>query len=489
MLRRLLTILFLLDPGAASLLAGEPPNTDKIVTTATSDLHVDPTKGDDANDGRTQAVKTIKRAVSLAQPGDTIHLATALYHESANLHGMKGEPNKPITLDGHGAVLDGSEPVHAADWEALGHGLFRKAHLMPHMENPSTQGAVIMRWFFLWDGKMNHMGRTSKGPSAPLKKPADLQPGEWTYVKEEDAFYLRIPPGQELDAAKIRAPIRDAGVAESGGTQHVIVRNLITSHVYNDGYNIHGSERDCVFENIAAIECGDDGFSAHEDAECRIDGYVSIGNSTGLCDTVSSITHYRNLFIKDCLGYDVFFIGDSPHSIENGLVISSAHNAVSLGRHVDRTQKGPAAILFRNVRVQRVGGPQEVRVTRDAKLTARQCTFSGLNVQLSVGGEMNAEKCLFNGEPKPEIILAQNTLWLSEENVYDIAGVKMDKTTFTEKTFKDFQHLSGGDKTSHWGASGPEIKEAGADEVTMKKLEATAEDIVQRWRALEASQP
>jgi hypothetical protein len=454
-----------------------------------ADIHVNPTRGDDASDGSSKPVKTIKRAISLAKPGDTVHLTTALYHESADLHGKKGEPGKPITLDGHGAVLDGSEPVRAANWEALGNGLFRKVHLMPHMENASAQGAVMMRWFFLWNGKMNHMGRTSKGPSAPLKKPADLQPGEWTYAKEEDAFYLRLPPGQDLDAANIRAPIRDAGVAESGGTQHVIVRNLITSHVYNDGYNIHGSERDCVFENIAAIECGDDGFSAHEDAECRIDGYVSIGNSTGLCDTVSSITHYRNLFIKDCLGYDVFFIGDSPHSIENGLVISGAHNAVSLGRHTDRTQKGPSAVTFTNVRVQRVGGPQEVRVTRDAKLTARQCTFTGLNVQLSVGGEMNAENCVFNGEPKPEIILGQNTLWLCDGNSYEVASLKMDKVTFTEKNFKDFQHLSGGDKTSRWGMTGPEVKNAGADEAAMKKLEAAADDVVKRWRALEASQP
>ena len=60
--------------------------------------------------------------------------------------------------------------------------------------------AVISRWFFLWDGKMNHMGRTSKGKSAPLKKPAELQAGEWTYVKDEDAFYLRLAPGQALDA-------------------------------------------------------------------------------------------------------------------------------------------------------------------------------------------------------------------------------------------------------------------------------------------------
>ena len=199
-------------------------------------------------------------------------------------------------------MLDGSEPVHAADWESLGGGLFRKVKLMPRMDD-----AMLARWFFLWDGKMNHMNRTSKGPSASLKKPADLQRDEWTYVKDEDAFYILLASERSLDAANIRYPARSSGVIESIAGSHLTVRNVVATHVYNDGYNIHGAQRDMVFENIAAIECGDDGFSAHEDGDCRIDGFVSIGNSTGMCDTVSSVTHFRNVFIRDCLGYDVFF--------------------------------------------------------------------------------------------------------------------------------------------------------------------------------------
>ncbi|MEI9897947.1 MAG: hypothetical protein WDN28_29840 [Chthoniobacter sp.] len=64
------------------------------------------------------------------------------------------------------------------------------------------------------------------------------------------------------------------------------------THVYNDGYNIHGKCRDCVFEHIGAFECGDDGISAHDDCQYRVDGLVSIGNSTGIADTVDSITEY-----------------------------------------------------------------------------------------------------------------------------------------------------------------------------------------------------
>jgi hypothetical protein len=394
------------------------------------DLRVDPKAGDDAADGVAAPVKTIKRAIRLAQPGDTVHLATARYFESADLSGKHGEPGKPITLDGHGSVLDGSEPVRAADWEALGGGLFRKVKLLPR-----TDDAIVGRWFFLWDGKMNHMGRTSKGKSAPLKKPADLQPGEWTYVKDEDAFYLRLAEGQGLDGAAIRYPARSSGVAEGGRGSHLTVRNVIATHVYNDGYNIHGEQRALVFENIAAIECGDDGFSAHEDGECRIDGFVSIGNSTGMCDTVSSITHYRNVFIRDCLGYDVFFIGDSAHSIENAIIESSAQRALEIAQHTDREQKGPCSVVLKNVIFRRPGKPQEIRVGRNATLKMEHCTFLGMGLPKVKAGEIEGWKNVFSTEPPPDFLVIPP-------------------------------------------------KDAGADPASLKPIGQMAEDVLRRWREM-----
>lgn len=134
----------------------------------------------------------------------------------------------------------------------------------------------------------------------------------------------QAPFGQTLAAARIRFPALANGVAQSGAGSWQIVRNLTCAHFYNDGFNIHGAQRHQIFENIAAIECGDDGFSAHEDAHCQVRGFTSIGNATGLCDTGSSVTHYRDLFIRDCGGYDIYFIGDSPHSVENALIESRA---------------------------------------------------------------------------------------------------------------------------------------------------------------------
>lgn len=440
--------------------------SESLGTASPRSLQVSPATGADKQDGITKPVKTIARAIKLAQPGDTIHLTPGTYFESADLSGKHGSPGKPITLDGHGAVLDGSELVHAADWEALGSGLFRKVKLMPHMD-----AAILGRWFFLWNGKMNHMGRTSKGPSLPLKKPEDLQPNEWTYVQAEDAFYLRLPEDQGLDAANIRYPLRSSAVIESGGGSYLVVRNITGTHVYNDGYNIHGSERACVFENIAAIECGDDGFSAHEDAECDIDGFVSIGNSTGLCDTVSSVTHYRNVFIKDCLGYDIFFIGDSPHSMENVLVESGAAHTLEVSQHSDRPQSGPSTVSLRNVLIRRVGNKAgEVRVSKNAKLELGRCTFLGLNVTVTPGGDLTLNRCVLAGEPKPNVLLFAKTLWRGEGNCYDLATLRVDKTSFTAKTWPDFQKLMSGEAGSRWETLTSPPTDAGADEGSLKRL-------------------
>lgn len=352
-------------------------------------LNVHPETGNNGNDGVTAPVKSIARAVALAQPGDTVLLAPVTYYESVNLGSKAGLPDQPIIIDGQGATIEGSAPVKAADWESLGGGLFRKVNLVS-----TAGGSYVGRWFFLWDGRMNHMGRTSKGPSQPLKKVADLQAGEWTYVLEENAHYLKIPEGQTLDAANIRYPALANGVSLSRKGAHLIIRNITATHVYNDGFNIHGDQVGIVFENITAIECGDDGFSAHETAECRVDGFRSIGNSTGLCDIGSSVTHFKNVFIQGCLGHDVFFIGDTEHSMENVLIESSAAYCITVGQPAVQDSKGPCRASFKNVLVRRQEGlPGSLRVSAGCRVETEACTFVGLDVDVMTGGDLLMKNC------------------------------------------------------------------------------------------------
>lgn len=369
-----------------------------------SDLHVDPAKGNDANDGRAAPVKTIARAIKLAQPGDTIHLEPVVYRDFAGFYGKQGEPGKPITLDGHGATLEGSDPLDPAKWKEVAPGLFANDQMLPPRY---LDDAVLIRWFFLWDGKMNTMGRTSKGKKTPFKKVEDLLPGEWTFVEDKSreepgsrkvagTFYVKLPPGQKLADAKIAVPMRSAGVQLSGNNAHLVIKNITATHPYNDGFNIHGDCRDVVFENIRAIDCGDDGISAHESAEYRVDGLVSIGNSTGITDTVAAQTSYNHVFIAGCHAYDLFFINNGRYKVENAVVLSSSEHPLVVtaqpGEHCELT--------LENVLIRRIGKPEPGLVQKNALLRARRFTLE--NIDLKVLGETAFDDCLINGQPKPD---------------------------------------------------------------------------------------
>ncbi|EDY18093.1 hypothetical protein CfE428DRAFT_4229 [Chthoniobacter flavus Ellin428] len=379
-----------------------------------TEYYVDPAVGDDhANglaakpEGANGPMKTIARAIKAAKPGDTVNLAKANYKESAIFHNRAGEAGKPITLDGHGAMLDGADALNPDDWKEVSPGLFHNDNLL------RLDDAVIQRWFFLWDGKMNHMGRTSKGLRPDFKKPADLQPGEWSFIKDpaqngpngqiHGAFFVKLPPGQKLADAHIAAPIRSAGVAISGDNSWITIRNINATHVYNDGYNIHGKCRDVLFEHIGAFECGDDGISAHDDCQYKVDGLVSIGNSTGIADTGDSITEYDHVYIDGILGVDLLFFGANRHAIHNGVVLSHAHTVASV--YTAEPNTGKLSLTLDNVFIRRDVAPAEARVGKDATLDLQHVTMLGFHLLAVDDGKIIAQDTVFGLAPE------KNGLW------------------------------------------------------------------------------
>lgn len=345
-------------------------------------------------------VPTIAHAIKLAAPGDTIHLKPGkVYRDYAGFYGKKGESGKPIVLDGHGATLEGSDPLDLTQWTEEAPGHFTCAKLMP-----TFNGAMLVRWFFLFDGRMQRMGRVSKGRSAPFKAPDELKPGEWTFVQTsppakdhgeaiEGVFHLRLARGQTVTDANIAVPVRSAGVQFGGDNAHLVIRNLTATHPYNDGFNIHGACRDIVFENIRAIECGDDGISAHGSCQYRVDGFVSIANSTGICDTGMAQTSYANVFIADCAGYDLYFLDEGRYSLTNVVVLSSAQNPfVVTGRDT-----GDCRLTMENIYLRRLVEPGLGTIAARAVVSGKRCTIEGLD--LKVAGAASWENSLINGQP------------------------------------------------------------------------------------------
>ena len=418
------------------------------------DIYVDATTGDDRAtglapkmDGTNGPLRTLRPAIRRALPGDTIHLVphTEAYRDIAVFHDVHGEPGRPITLDGHGATLSGSEPLDPAQWVQVAPGLYRCDHLLP--EKLLTQdNAVVERWFMLFDGQMNHMGRSRKGKSLPLKKIAELQPGEWTYEVAKHAFYVKIDPAKKLAEYRIEVPLRSDGVQISGDCSHLVIRNVIATHVYNDGYGLHGKTRDVLFENIGAIECGDDGFSAHDDCDVVVDKFVSRRNSCGLANTGASHSVNRHLYLDGNLGTDLLFFGSDVQTITDSIVGCSGTYSL---RMWSDTFDGHCTVVLNNVLLERAGDTGPLKVWHNGILKMEHTTILGLPIEADCY-LVSLEHCLIGGQPTPEIGLSAATGWKADHNAYDLARLRVGSKTYDAATFGVYQRASGQDAQSRW---------------------------------------
>ena len=434
-----------------------------------ADLHVDPNLGDDSADGSVSPVKTIAAAIRQSKPGDTIHLKPdTVYRDWAAFFDKSGEPEHPITLDGHGATLDGCDPLDPQGWIEVEPGLFRNDDLMPLTD------AIIDRWFFVMDGQLNRMQRCSKGPSQPLKMPQELQPGEWTFLLDPDrtktartgyifgSFWIRLPANVSLLEAKIEVPIRTAGVLIRGTSSHLVIRNLTATRPYNDGFNLSDS-RDILLENIRAINCGDDGISAHGHCRYSVKGFHSIGNATGICDTGTSETTYDDVLIRNCIGFDLFFLDSGIYTVRNAQVISSAAKSFYLqGREAPAE---PCRVTLENVLIRREGTASEVRVSANCQLKAEHLTLLNLDVQ-ATGGTIELSQCFIGGEipvtdiqggdaavdqpRKPTLHLWKDATWRGNGNWYDLNSARVDRVTFGQSEFEGFRQAVAAEQGSRW---------------------------------------
>jgi hypothetical protein len=434
------------------------------VTAHARDIHVDPAQGNDASDGLSARpegtsgpVKSILRAVKLAGPGDTIHLAKATYHETFDLTNRYGEPGKPLVIDGHGATLDGARPVDLADWTMVSPGLYRNT---AHFAKPLHKlEEWVWRFFFIFDGRVSRMGRCSKGNNAPWKAPADLQPGEWTYQKDEEhAFYVRIDAAKSLAEARITVPWEVNGVSIHGKAHDITVRNLTATRVINDGYNISPSAghrmENIVFENIASIECGDDGLSAHDDCHVTIDGFYSTGNATGLCTTGDSINN--RLHLRKNVGFEMYFYespvrGTVTHTVTNSVVECAADNAFLVMGGRDKDDR--CVVKFDNVRF--TADPAATLRSRTffvrdrARLEATRVTMNGL--LFDIGGlGASLHDSIVAGGAAAEVKVQPGSEWQADRNVYDVARMTMGLKSFSPESIDEYRRLSSTDATSRW---------------------------------------
>lgn len=438
-------------PAFGSIAAAQP----KAAQASGRNLYVDPKSGDDRNTGLASEkrgadapFKTIHKAVRSAQPGDTVHLnpQASPYREVAVFYNLHGEPGRPIIFDAHGATITGAEPLNPADCRQIAPGLYRTDKLIP-AKLVTPEDAVSRRWFFLYAGKINRMGRVLKGKTAPYKKPSELAPGEWTYQRDENAFYLKIDPQKPLADYKIEYPARGAGVQIGGDCAHLVIRNLIATHVYNDGYNIHGRTRDVRYENIQSIECGDDGFSAHDECDSVIDGFVSIANGTAIANGGQCSTTTNRMFADKNLGTDLLFFGSGVHTITNSRVRCTGAYSVRLWGA--DAYDNICTLGLQNVLLERGGDTSPITIGHNGAFELDHVTLLGLDLQ-AAGKSVSVRNSALGGKPAPEWSLLAAVGWTADHNLYDLKLLKLGNTAYDRPVFNTYQQMSSQDADSLW---------------------------------------
>ncbi len=445
-----------------------------------ADLYVNPETGGDTANGLSSEIKatngpfkTIAHAIKTAKPGDTIHLALLTYtKECVEFRNKSGEPGKPITLDGHGAVIDGSDPLVESDWHEISPGLYRNTIL--YFKPISSSPAFLMRFALVMNGKLNRMGRSGKGHLDPYKSIADLQIGEWTYQEEnEHAYLLKIDPKRTLASYHIRVPTRVSGTEIWGNVSHIVIKNITATHVINDGFGLTSGSapsernykiRDIVYENIKAIECCDDGMSSHADSELRVDGFEVDGCATGIANCGNDVINH--LVTKNIHGVDLYYYGGGTHVLKNSYIQVHGNVApLSLMTQFgnDKWLADPARgalhegwdhclLQMENVVFDGSQMPEKssskILVSDRCSLEASRITVNHLSTVVAKGGSLKLTKSLILGGSNYEVEIRSGGNWLADENIYDIGQIGLENVFFPLQKFTAYQLASKQDSKS-----------------------------------------
>ncbi len=392
--------------------------------------------------------KSIARSLKAAGAGDTVHLAVTgqPYRETASFYGNPGgTPGKPLVFDGQGAFLTGADLCPATGWTVYQADVYTRNDIparmlivngdlrltevacqllkpgevcyVPQLSNRlffalptgtkpdacrmevgQPDGSTVQLETAKWQpAGINGVLRYNdlkpptwvklNGQAIPLVKARDrLQPGQW--CSEDNAVYYRPPTGKTPDQLAIECSVREHGMMFGGTTAQVIVRNVNITHVFDDGYNLHGRVSGIELHNCNAYDCGDQGFSAHDDCSSLIDGAEYRNCKDGVYNVTRSRTTARNLIICRARAMGYAGAAETTDTLENVILIDNA-NQLQLGNGSAKN------VLI--VRTSASAHAQTPAISCSGKVTLSQISAVG-NTSLfrtDAGASVRVEDCFF----------------------------------------------------------------------------------------------
>ena len=252
------------------------------------EIFVDNASGDDRFAGQQPVgksdlsgpVRTIAKALRLAGNGDTIVLAKTKepYRESFSLVGSRnsGTPQRPFSIRGNGAILDGSTPVPPKAWESYKGAVFSF--------RPKRAG---FQQLFL-----NDLPAVRVFVSEKAADPPELQPLQWCWLHSRIFFCV--------DKTKLPADYRLSCAGEPVGitmfhVDRVRIADLTVQGFQLDGVSLFNSARNVTLSDVTCRGNGRSGISVGGASLASIDSSLLGDNGQAQLLTLPcSETHVRN---------------------------------------------------------------------------------------------------------------------------------------------------------------------------------------------------
>jgi len=236
-----------------------------VASSSAVDIHVDNVGGSDLANGSSErtACRTIGRALRGAQKGDRIVLANTgqPYRESITLQAGRhsGTSDRPFTIVGNGAILEGAAPVPERAWEhAYGH-VFRFSPRLKSYQLLFLAGKP---------GDRVAVGRADK--DLP-----ELKPREWCLFERQIYFCVedsRLPHHYELSCSTLPVGITMYEV------RNVVISDLVVQGFQLDGINAHDSVFGATLRGVTCRGNARSGITVAGASRVRIENCL-VGNN------------------------------------------------------------------------------------------------------------------------------------------------------------------------------------------------------------------
>jgi len=261
-----------------------------VGSVAARDIFVNNLSGDDTLTGQAPVskgrqngpVRSIAKALRLAQPGDHIVLADTgePYREQVTVQGGPRSglaPGLPLVIEGGGATIDGSIPVPDDGWESVGGDVFRFAPELKSHQILTLDGQRAVR-----------VPAAGGGKAIP-----QLAPLEWCL--QEGYIYLRVRPGQIPQQYYPAFAGLQTGITVYE-VRDVVIRNVVVRGFALDGVNAHDNAFNLVLDGVVSQDNGRSGFSIGGASQARLERCQAVNNFVAQLRTEG----YSHTRLVDC---------------------------------------------------------------------------------------------------------------------------------------------------------------------------------------------